>query len=756
MSEDKKYIVEENDVIKVRTCAWSPPGDHPIGCGLFLHVKDGKVVKVEGDPDHPVTNGRLCPRCLALTEVMYHPDRLLSPMIRDRADRGKDKWQAVSWDEAYDLIESKVRGFWDEFGSQSIVTLTGTGRESTLYAPVYASSVLNTPNATTCLSGLACYGPRCTIADYHLGAGYPELDYAAYFPDRYDDPRYEVPKYLLIWGKDPIYANADGLFGHAVVDLMKRGSELIIVDPRVTWLATRAAFHIQLRPGTDVAVGLGMINVIISEGLYDKDFVEKWCYGFDELAECAAEYPPERVAEIAWIDKDVLIAASRAFAQGKPSSALWGLAIDQMKAGVQAGHCFLAIVAICGYLDIPGGVTLAMPSSFMGKWRYQAMKNVPDEIRALRIVDPDGKYAAFNSGGAMPGVLPDSLLDWLENENAPYKMKMSWWIGTNPLACMAAQPQRWYQALNTLEFTVAQDIFMTPSIMALADVVLPLATFAEHDGIVMPHFGRNTHFLGAMNKAVDSDTKSDLEILIDMGKRLRPELWPYESVSEFFTEQLHTTYDWGFEELKDEVVHQQHYEYRKYETGKLRGDGEPGFQTPTGLVELKSTIYPMFGEGALPYYEEPEYSLFTLPADVVEKNPLVFTTGGRNLTMFHSEHRQIPSLRAVNPWPRVTIHPDTAAEYGIEEGDWVCIESEIPQGKCVQKASLRKTLDPRVIHMEHGWWFPEQDGEAPHLYGAFVSNPNNLVPHESIGKTGYGAPYKNGICTIRKVDSLLG
>ncbi|WP_165062869.1 molybdopterin-dependent oxidoreductase [Adlercreutzia sp. ZJ154] len=756
MSEEKKWITEEGDgAYKVHTCAWSPPGDHPVGCAMYLHVKDGKVVKVEGDPDSPITQGRLCPRCLALDEVMYSPKRITHPMVRDPKDRGKDKWKEVTWDEAYDLIESKVRDIWENYGPESIFTITGTGRESTLYAPAYTSSVLMSPNNANVLSGTSCYGPRCTIANYQLGAGYPELDYAAYFPDRYDDPRYEVPKYIMLWGKNPIYSSGDGFFGHAIIDLMKRGSKLIVVDPMVTWCATRAEYHLQLRPGTDAAVAMGMANVIIKEDLYDHEFVEKWCYGFDEFAASVAEWTPEKTAEVSWVDPDALVGAARAFATSKPSSAMWGLAIDTLRNGVQAGHTFLAIVALCGYFDIPGGVTLAKPTSFIGKWRYESILTLPEEIRNKRIVDLDGKYSCYNSGGAMPGVLADSLLNWLEMDNPPYPLKMGWWVGTNPLSCMGAVPQRWHDALMKVDFHVSNDIFMNASIMALCDVVLPLSTFAEHNGVVLPHFGRNTHFVGAMNKAVDpEDTKSDAEIMFDMGKQLRPELWPWDTVEDFFTEQLHTVYDWGWDELQQEVIHQQDFEYRKYETGGLRGDGEPGFDTPTGLIELKSSIYPMFGEEALPYFKEPELSPYSdeISEEVKSEYPLVLTSGARNISMFHSEHRQIPSLRAMNPWPMVTMHPDTAAKYGIEDGDWVAIEN--PVGRCVQKAKLRETVDPRVVHVEHAWWFPEQDGEEPNLFGNWKSNANCLTPHESVGVTGYGAPYKNVICKIYKVDSL--
>lgn len=761
MTEGKPYITEVGDgVLKVRTCAWSPPGDHPVGCGMFITVKDNKIVKVEGDPDHPVTHGRLCPRCIALDEVVYHKDRLMSPMVRAREDRGKNAWKKISWDEAYDLLEKKIREIQDTYGAEAIFTLTGTGRESTLYAPVYGPAIMNTPNgaSTYAFSGEACYGPRATITNYLLGAGVPEIDSAQYLPGGYDDPQFEVPKYILVWGKDPLYSNPDGFFGHSIIDLMKRGSRIITIDPRLTWLGSRAEFHLQLRPGTDAAVGMGLLNVIISEGLYDHDFVEKWCYGFDELAEAVKEWTPERVQEVSWVDAEALVGAARAFATSAPSTATWGVALDQSKASTQGAQCFLALVAICGYLDVPGGVTITKPTSFIGQWRYDMSDTLTDGMAEKHIVDPTGKYRLFNTGAAMGGVQGDTLLNWLEGmyKDVPgyYDLRMCWIIGNNPLACMADQPKRWYEAMKDLDFIVAQDIFMTPTIMGLCDLVLPLSTFAEHDGLVTPNYGRNQHFIGAMNKAVENpDTKSDLEILIDMGKRMRPEIWEgVDSVDDFFNKLLKDTYGFGLDDVRAVPVKQASYTYRKYETGDLRDDGEPGFQTITGRVELYSPVLESYDEQPLPYYEEPEYSPVSQPAEVVEKYPLVYTTGGRHISMFHSEHRQIPSLRALHPDALVTINPATAARYGIEDGDWVRVATMF--GACVQKARLSEEVNEKMVHLEHAWWYPEQDGEAPNLYGVWKSNVNSLMPHESVGVTGYGAPYKNGICSICKADSL--
>ena len=185
--------------------------------------------------------------------------------------------------------------------------------------------------------------------------------------------------------------------------------------------------------------------------------------------------------------------------------------------------------------------------------------------------------------------------------------------------------------------------------------------------------------------------------------------------------------------------------------GLLRPDGRPGFNTPTTKVELRSTKFSDWGEDDLPYYREPDYSPYSTP-DLMEQYPLILTTGGRNIESFHSEHRQIESLRSLVPDPVVEMHPETAAKYGIEDGDWVCVENMF--GRTVQKASVKPILNPRVVHCTHAWWYPEEDGEAPNLYGMWKSNICTLIPNDHNGPFGMGAPYKSIICSIRKVDSL--
>ena len=237
----------------IRTCA-SGFGCHDVGCGIKVFVKDGKIERVEGDPEHPISKGRLCVRCLTALEYVYHKDRLLYPMKRDRAFRGDPtKFERITWDEAIDTILENYQKTVEEYGVNSTSVWCGTGREACRYHFQFANDVFGTLSAVHPNSGWSCIMPRITVMSAAIGSAYMEYDNSIGFPDRYDDPRWECPKYMLVWGRDQLRSNADGLWGHSTVEMMKRGMKLIVVDPRANWLACRAETHLQLRPGTDAA-----------------------------------------------------------------------------------------------------------------------------------------------------------------------------------------------------------------------------------------------------------------------------------------------------------------------------------------------------------------------------------------------------------------------------------------------------------------------------------------------------------------------
>lgn len=750
-SDEWKHV-NEDGTTTIRSCTWSPPGEHPIGWGVEYTVDaEGNLLKVEGDESHPIYGGRLNCKMLDLVEYVNHPDRLLYPMKRAHEDRGKDKWERITWDEAWDIIVTNVTEIKEKWGARSIVVHGGTGREAVMYSYPLCFAALQSPNYCNSISGWACYGPRCTVADFILGAGYPEIDYAGFFPDRFDNPEYVQAEYVICWGKAPLASDPDGLHGHALIDMMKRGTKIICIDPRITWLGCREGnWTIQLKPGTDACLALGLLNVIISEELYDHDFVENWCFGFDELKERAAEYPVEYVSEVTWVPEEQIVELGRYIGTHHPGSIAWGLAVDQQTNGIQAAQAILSIAAITGNLDVPGGVTVGAPNSFLGKWRMDARQEVDPDDWAQRLGAEEYPALAY----AHATTHPDLTCEVFET-GEPYEIHMSWFNSTNLISpSNSVQPKRWYEALKRTDFAVATDCFMNPTIMAYADIVLPLATTNEHDGIVIPHFGRNSIFLGAMNKASQrGECKSDLEILLELGKRLNPKAWPYKDPVDFFDQQLEESYGFKFEDLRKMGCYQPGYTYKKYEKALLRPDGEPGFNTVTGKVELYSTVYEAWGEDPLPYYEEPKWSQVSHP-ELKTQFPLIMTTGARDYASFHSEHRGLPTMREVTPWPVIEIHPETAEAHGILEGDWVEVYNQF--GSAREKAHITDVVEPRVVHARHGWWYPEQNAEEPNLYGVWKSNINSLIPLKCVGKLGFCAPYKGVMCNIRRVEGLDG
>ncbi len=556
LKEKKPWRWEEGGYTVTRSCAWSGPGCHN-HCGVLLYTKNGKLVKVEGDPENPFNQGRLCVRCLALPDVVNHPDRLKYPMKRV-GKRGENKWERITWDEAYDIIVENFNKIKAEYGAESVFFCRGTGRDIGFYISRLGVS-FGSPNQVGFLSGQACYLPR--VAGLLLTTGtFWVSDYSQCFPDRYDNPNWKVPECIIIWGNNPIIANPDGAFGAWVVDCMKRGSKIIVVDPRLTWLASRAYIWLQIRPGTDAALALGMLNIIIQEGLYDKDFVDSWTYGFEQLAERAAEYSVERVAEITWIPKEKILAAARMFAQSKPATIQVGVAVDMTKEAMPTGLALSALWTITGNLDVPGG--MITPPTFLFHGAIWGAEFLSEEQKAKTIgLD---KYPLLKHGFQITQV--DMSVEAMHTGD-PYPIKGAWIQTTNPIAGMGQDPKKVYSGLRKLDFVVVVDLFMTPTAVACADIVLPAATYPERDGLP---YGDNAQRFQTINKAVEpvGEAKSDMQINMELGKRFNPEVWPWDNLQDMYNALLKEgKVGMTFQEIRERAPIYPPYEYKKYYTG---------------------------------------------------------------------------------------------------------------------------------------------------------------------------------------------
>ena len=738
----KPWRWEENGLTVTRSIALGGPGCHSNACGVLLYVKDGKLVKVTGDPDFPLSRGRLCPRCRALPEVVYHPDRLKYP-LRRAGKRGENTWQRISWDEAYDEIVERFNKIKQEYGPESVIFGHGTGRNAIAYMAKLAFA-FGSPNEIGLgpLDGNACYFPRIAVMAALFG-GFAVTDCAQALPERYDSPAWKVPECILVWGNAPLNSNPDGFSGHWLNDCMQRGSKLIVIDPRKTWEAEHAEMWLQIRPGTDAALALAMLHVIINEKLYDEKFVREWTHGFDKLKERVQQYPPDKVSEITWIPAEQIAAAARMYAKARPAALQWGVALDHTRECTNASRALIALWSITGNMDVPGGNMLkgqlfpggVVDTFFMGMEEKSRLMAARNWIGA-------GKYPLLDWLGVIPG---DALIDQMMT-GQPYPVKASWLQSTNTFVGSTADPRKTYDAFKKLDFNVVADLFMTPTAVALADIVLPVATYAERDGIAT---GWGIACIGTANQAIEpiGECKSDMEIDLELGKRLSPESWPWENVREMF-DALVAPAGVTFTELRNEGHRFGSFEYQKYEKGKARRDGKPGFDTPTGKVELYSTVFERCGLDPLPGYEEPPESPVSTP-ELFEEYPLILITGCRTPAFFVSEHRQIPSLRRRNPDPVLEIHPQTAEKFGIKDGDWVYIENS--HGRCRQRAMLTENIEPRVVSAQHSWWFPEKPGAEPELFGVWESNVNLLLPTGWAGKSGLGYPFKSQICRVYPV-----
>lgn len=671
------------EVKKVKTVCRSCHG----GCGVIVHVKDGKAIKIEGDPDSPISRGSLCTKGLSILQLAYHPERILYPMKKENGT-----WKRITWDEALDTVANKFEEVIRDYGPESIVIGQGTGRdyESHLYR---FANLLGTPNVLT--AGHMCYVSRVGATLITCG-NLPVADYRG------------NPKCIVMWACNPQWTNPDEYKGIDFWDAYKKGAKLIVIDPRKGFLAKRADLWLQLRPGTDGALAIGFLKVIIEEGLYDKEFVENYIHGWDAFKERILNYSLDWVETVTWVKKGLIVQAAKMYATTKPAALHWGVPTEQTINCTDCTRLLTGLMAITGNLDAPGGNVFYVPPNVRKVSDFACHKELPPEQAKKRLGGDQYKLAS-RVALITPKVAWEAILT-----GKPYPLKAGLLCGTNPVVTRANAKEA-YEALKKLEFLVVIDFFLTPT-AELADIFLPAGTWLEQNHVA-DNWKRHG-FVLARQKAVEiGEAWQDHKIFMELGKRMGQKWWDtVEDALDYLLEPAGLTW----EEFKKIGYLQGKMEYYKYR--------EKGFSTPTGKVELYSTILEKWGRDPLPKYTEPPESPLSRP-DLLERYPYILNAGLRTPTFFHSANRQIPWLREIRPDPIVEIHPETAEREGIQEGTWVWIES--PRGKVRMKAKLNEGIHPQVVVAEHGWWFPEIKDPG---HGWDISNINILTDnsHESM------------------------
>jgi anaerobic selenocysteine-containing dehydrogenase len=660
------------------------------GCGIDAHVENGRLVKVAPMKEHPVN--RLCVKVRALPDLLYSPERITHPMRKVDG-----RWQRISWDEAFDIIGDKLAGIKESYGAKALVVhFDGPllGPEPLGLAARFCS-LYGTPNYTSGAS-------LCFIA---RGVGYGlTLSRRMFFVF----PNHENSRCIVVWGHNPEQSKVGE--EARILSARKRGAKLIVVDPRATRLAKEADIHIQIKPGTDGILALGLLNVIIAEGLYDRDFVRNWTLGFDKLAEHVKRYRPEIVEEITSVPADKVRQFAMMYATTKPAAITHGTALEHSINGIQNIRAISILIAITGNLDISGG------NIYNPMLRYAGLR-VKSEVSLAEGIG--ARYPIFSrfigETTAMP--VAEAIIT-----GKPYLPKALIIHGCNP-ALTWPNSNKVREAFQKLDLLVVADLFLTET-AKLADIFLPATTFAERR-MLKDYAFEGRPLIALSDRVVEppAECMEDWRIWSELGRKMGyADYFPWQSSNEllaYLLEPSGITLE-QLEQNRGGIIYHRLDHWRKYE--------EEGLDTPSGKVELFSQILAEHGYAPLPTFTEPGET------SRLAQYPFVLITGTRVNAFTHSQYRDIARLRKLVPRPLVEINTNTAKDLDIADGDWVVVESA--KGSIKLQAKLTPDIHPKVLSLQHGW---------------VEANANILTDDEQHDPiSGYPA-FKAISCQVRKI-----
>jgi anaerobic selenocysteine-containing dehydrogenase len=687
-----------------------------------VDVEGDRPVSIAGDPTHPVSKGFICKRGLAAIDYFEHPGRLDHPLKRVGA-RGAGQWEPIAWDDAIREIAERLTGIRQQHGAEAVAYLAGTFHGPDHGVGIRFMNLFGSPNYGGI--GVICAGPKVVgeTLTYGFGPAAPDI-------------RAGETRCIMVWGHHP--AASSPPHWSRVVEAKRAGARLIVIDPVRTEEARAADLWLQIRPGSDPALALGLLHVMIEEKLYDAEFVAKWTLGFDDLARRVAGYAPDRVAALTWLSPEQIIACARAYASERPAAISHGSPNGMGQNALNWERSKAILVALAGNLDRRGGNRLyGPPSRVRTKVDLELYATLPVEQRIKRLggerfrLHVQGYERIAEAGrrlwpehehvvGATYGAAahPPSIFRAILDQQ-PYAVRGLILQYNNAIGCYAnATLVREALRSPTLDLLVAHELFMTPTAL-YADYVLPAASWLEKSYMYVS--GWNSLVLGTARAVTPRHERhGDYELFRDLGRAVgQGEHWP-ASLEEVwdgmlrpadltFRELCHGARNW----ITDPETPQRH------ETRDPRTGGGLGFATPTGKVELTSTTLAACGYDSLPDFREP-----CEPAGDDAAYPYVLMTGSTHINMTHQDHRQIERLRRHHPDPVVRMHPQTGASLGLTDGDWAWIET--PRGRIRQRVKITDRIHPMTVDAER-WWYPEWPSADPALFGVLATNVNVLT-----------------------------
>jgi anaerobic selenocysteine-containing dehydrogenase len=662
-------------------------------------VEGGRITKVEGLKDHPLNKGQLCPKGERAIELVYHADRLKYPLKKRNG-----KWERVTWDNALSEIADKLQRLKKEFGPEILSIFSGSIGVENLEMMELAQrfkGAFGSPNFLS-VEGI-CYRMRIRARQMTFGK-YPVEE--------------RDTKLYVLWGHNP--EQSDFPLNLTIPENLAKGSKLVVIDPKKIPLAKKADLYLRIRPGTDGALALALMHVIIKENLYDKDFVEKWTHGFDKLVSHIEPYTPQWAEKITWVPADDIQKLARLYATAESASIFQGTNTqDQTANGTQNSRAFAILQTITGNINNPGGWVISPRLSLTGL-------GLPMDRTPIGAEDYSLFYEIWGRKSPYGQVVcfPDSV---------PNVIKALIVTGGNPVVSLP-DSNAFREAMKRLDLLVVLDFFMTET-AELAHFVLPGCTHLEKNGLAYSYnVCHGMPYLMLRKKAIEPvyESWSEFRFWKELAKKMGlGEVFPWETDEEVVELELKSS-GLSYKELRDEKVAGAYYMQKKY---GMDGYDVKGFSTPSKKIEIYSETFKKAGFDPLPTYREPDQSPLGDPK-LFQKFPLILTTGARSLYYTHTQHRNIPGLKEKSPWPYAEIHPKTGERYGIKDGDSIIVESN--RGKIRVKTRATEEMMEEVVSITHGW-----PGEAN----------VNLLTDVHCREPIMGYPQmKSQLCSIRKAS----
>ena len=692
-------------------------------CGALATVKDGRVVEFGPNKASPHSEGAFCIKGIrGAPGLTYNPNRLLHPHRRT-GGRGEGKWARISWDEALDEIADRLAEVRRKWGPEAIVGATSGAAFSRSVVTALMLRSIGSPNwmINQDLCG-GCRAVSAKVTGINITRG-----------EDIDNTRC-----ALIVGRNSQIA--DPVEWAKLKDAKKRGAKLIVIDPKRIPAAQIADLWLSPRIGTDAALALGMIHVLVSEGLHDQGFVAAHCLGFDELRRRAAEFPPEAAERLTGVPADRIIAAARIYADG-PSTLVSGHGIDASSVGVQTFRAFHALVAVSGNLDRPGGnLRQRAPKGFSS---YLELLHRPefrlDLATEMRTIGAD-RYPLWAGPRGWQTACHNPTVIEAMLTGKPQPVRALYASGVNILVTYP-DTRRTIAALRSLDFVAVAAHQMTPT-AEWADIVLPKTTTLEEEEVSLVPSGPTV----VLTRAVvppQGEARPEIEIAAPLLDRLEARqavgkrLLPWRSQRAFNThllgdsgitmEMLEAT---GFHQLPATPVPR-----------------ERPYATKSGKVELYSPVLAELGLDPLPGFVPPAREARS--PELRAQYPLILITGDREKSYHHSRFRDQPWALKVSPDPTLVMHPETAKAQALADGDWVRLEVEGAPGDCRLKIKLSDATPRDVVNTGMGWWRP---GKPSPDHGVLDVNINAALsyngPYDPVSGS---SDIRGQLCRVERV-----